>query len=85
MSLVQTENDTFVDDLIHADDDAVQVVFDGFLVVLFCRNQGEDVADAVNYLLHEHEVFVVFAEHKDVELIDDLEQDGKTSKRKDFG
>lgn len=85
MSLVQAQNDTFVDNLIGTDDDTVEVVFDGFLVVLFGGDQGEDVADAVDYVLHEDIVFVVFAEEKDVELIDDFEQDGKAAERKDFG
>ncbi len=85
MSFVQAQNDTLVENLIDADDDTVEVVFDGFLVILFSGDQGEDVADAVDYVLHEYVVFVIFAEEKDVKLIDDFEQDGKATERKDFG
>ena len=62
MSFVQAQNDTFIQNLIDTDDDTVEVVFDGFLVVLLSSDQGEDVADAVDYVLHEDVVFVVFAE-----------------------
>jgi hypothetical protein len=85
LSFVQAQNDTFIENLIDADDDTVEVVLDGFLVVLFSGDQGEDVADAVDYVLHEDVVFVVFAEEKDVKLIDNFEQDGKATERKDFG
>jgi hypothetical protein len=85
LSFVQAQNDTLVENLIDADDDTVEVVFDGFLVILFSGDQGEDVADAVDYVLHEDVVFVIFAEEKDVKLIDDFEQDGKATERKDFG
>ena len=85
MSFIQAQNDTLVENLIDTDDDTVEVVFDCFLVILFSGDQGEDVADAVDYVLHEDVVFVIFAEEKDVELIDDFEQDGKAAERKDFG
>jgi hypothetical protein len=62
LSFIQAQNDTFIENLIDADDDTVEVVLDGFLVVLFSGDQGEDVADAVDYVLHEDVVFVVFAE-----------------------
>jgi hypothetical protein len=85
LSFIQAQNDTLVENLIDTDDDTVEVVFDCFLVILFSGDQGEDVADAVDYVLHEDVVFVIFAEEKDVELIDDFEQDGKAAERKDFG
>jgi hypothetical protein len=85
LSFIQAQNDTLVENLIDTDDDTVEVVFNSFLVVLFSGDQGEDVADAVDNVLHEYVVFVIFAEEKDVKLIDDFEQDGKATERKDFG
>jgi hypothetical protein len=70
--LVQAQNDSLIDDFIHANYDTVEIILNGFLVILFGAYQGQDVTDAVDDVLHEYKILLVFAQQKNVQFIHNL-------------
>ena len=49
---VQAQNDSLINDFIHANYDTVEIILNCFLVILFGAYQGQDVTDAVDDVLH---------------------------------
>lgn len=81
---VEIGNESFIDQLVSDQNNGVKIVVNGLARPRFLADLLQHSSDAVDNRLHDEVVLLLVADEKHQQLIDDLDEDGVVSVRKDL-